>query len=621
MPVGLYAGPNTYTANGVTTVFPYSFRILQSDDLSVIVAGVEQSSGYTVSGVGDSGGGNVTFTSAPANGSAVVIARDVSYDRDTDYQRNGSFDEETVDADFDRAVMQVQQVKDITDRSPKLPVGDGLAGEDFEFPAAVADGVIKWNAGASALEAVAFAGILDDEVPVSVFMATVLDDATAADARATLGIVELDQLGQIAAFLTQRHYDQRGDNHYNAMRRSIQYRKSTGLAYDDAIDVNDGDAGGETFPTGFPNTTAAAKALEFLSSYVLALPEQANQYVPVIENIASFLLSMQHKTPSTARYGGFGLAITDQTTSAFGAGVIGNALLKAWEVTHNPKYLQACVDAATYLLVCNSPNATYTSLYTETPIAAEAENADFNGFCDAIGATDVIFITSTTWNLVAADFLANLYDVVPTAAYNTVALAARDYMDHGVLNGFDYFAVKNAAPSAHVSVSWPNDGSHTYADGDWHRLGDVAVTGTVGSDQIEYGLDALYNLGYSTATLLTTYQTFRDYPSGDGGSFGAGYDGAICFTGFFRLQPDAPANIAFGSYYDLQGAGTLLYFKKQLANADYVLSRPLALLAVDRGALVDEDFDTIYSAGTGFTYYTKGVIPICNAGIGLLKSL
>lgn len=428
-------------------------------------------------------------------------------------------------------------------------------------------------------------------------------------------------IADIASFLTQRHYDQRGDNHYNAVRRSIQYRRSTGLDYDDGIDVNDGDAGGDTFPTGFPNTTAAAKALEFLSRFVLELPEQANQYVPVIESIAEFLLSMQHKTPSTARFGGFGLAITDQTTSSFGTGVIGQALLKAWEVTHNPRYLTACIDAATYLLVCQSPNATYTALYTETPIPAVAENAGFAGFCDAIGATDVIFITSTTWNLVAAEFLAELYMIVPTAAYNTAALAARDYMAHGVLEGFDYFAVKNAAPSAHVSVSWPTSGGHTFADGDWHRLGDVAVTGTVGSDQIEYGLDALYALGYDEDTLRDTYETFRDYPNGDVGSFGLAYNGAICFTGFFRLQPDAPANISFGTTYDIQGVGTLLYFKQQLVEADFDVSLPVAILAVDRGALVDENFDTVYSNGTGFTYYTKGIIPIANAGIALLKCL
>ena len=43
-----------------------------------------------------------TFTSAPANGVAVVVYRNRPVERtDTDYQPNGDFAETTVDADFD----------------------------------------------------------------------------------------------------------------------------------------------------------------------------------------------------------------------------------------------------------------------------------------------------------------------------------------------------------------------------------------------------------------------------------------------------------------------------------------------------------------------------------------
>ena len=73
MPVGAYA-PNSYTGNGVTTVFPYSFRILASAHLVVLIAGIAVITGFTVSGVGNSTGGNVTFAVAPINGAVIVLS-------------------------------------------------------------------------------------------------------------------------------------------------------------------------------------------------------------------------------------------------------------------------------------------------------------------------------------------------------------------------------------------------------------------------------------------------------------------------------------------------------------------------------------------------------------------
>ena len=186
MPVGLYNGPDVSIANGVTTVFPYTFRILAAADLLVMVDGVEVVAGFTIDGVGNASGGNVTFAVAPANGAEVLRARDASYDRATDYQRGGSFDEETVDKDFDRIVMLVQQLNELLGRSPALPIGSALS-RLINFPEPGADGVIKWNAAGTELEAVPLAGVIPGTVPVSAFMATVLDDVTAAAARGTLG--------------------------------------------------------------------------------------------------------------------------------------------------------------------------------------------------------------------------------------------------------------------------------------------------------------------------------------------------------------------------------------------------------------------------------------------------
>jgi hypothetical protein len=101
MPVGAYAGANVSNGNGVTTLFPYNFKILDQTHIEVKVDGVLKVLGadYTVTGVGLSNGGNVVFGVAPANLAVVQRARKVPYTRGQDYQNNGDFKENTVDTD------------------------------------------------------------------------------------------------------------------------------------------------------------------------------------------------------------------------------------------------------------------------------------------------------------------------------------------------------------------------------------------------------------------------------------------------------------------------------------------------------------------------------------------
>lgn len=179
MPVAEYAGANSYTGNGVTTSFAYSFRILDEEDLLVTVGGVTKTltTDYTVDGVGEAVGGNVIFNTAPASSAAVVISRNRAYEREEDYQRNGSFDEETVDADFDGIVMLIQQL-----------YADRLRG--FKAPIEVTDDQVlttaMWAARASKLFGFdadgdfGLFGVADfDTTVASAFVLTLLDDATA----------------------------------------------------------------------------------------------------------------------------------------------------------------------------------------------------------------------------------------------------------------------------------------------------------------------------------------------------------------------------------------------------------------------------------------------------------
>lgn len=98
-----------YNANGLTTVFPFEFYIINSGDIQVSLNGEVITTGYSVSGVGNVGGGDVTFLTPPANGTVVMLERVVPTFRLTDYQDNGDLLADTVNKDFDRLWMAIQR--------------------------------------------------------------------------------------------------------------------------------------------------------------------------------------------------------------------------------------------------------------------------------------------------------------------------------------------------------------------------------------------------------------------------------------------------------------------------------------------------------------------------------
>lgn len=98
-----------YNANGLTTVFPFEFYIINAADLQVSINGTTVTSGYSVSGTGNVGGGDVTFITPPASGSVVMLERVVPTYRLTDYQDNGDLLADTVNKDFDRLWMAIQR--------------------------------------------------------------------------------------------------------------------------------------------------------------------------------------------------------------------------------------------------------------------------------------------------------------------------------------------------------------------------------------------------------------------------------------------------------------------------------------------------------------------------------
>lgn len=128
---------NNYVGNAATTAFPYTFLVLLSGDLVVKVNGVTLVNGidYTVTGIGVLVGGLVTMTVAPASLATVAIYRSTAITRAVDYQSNGDFLAPTVNSDFDRPWLVLQELFSGPagfGRMVKAPVGETIG----DLPAA-----------------------------------------------------------------------------------------------------------------------------------------------------------------------------------------------------------------------------------------------------------------------------------------------------------------------------------------------------------------------------------------------------------------------------------------------------------------------------------------------------
>lgn len=112
-----------HAGDGTTTVFAYDFRVDNSTDMKVYFDGAEQTIGWTIDGLGDPSGGNVTFTTAPADNVLITLLRQVPYTQQVDYRPFDPFPAETHELALDRLTMQTQQLLEEISRVIQAPPG------------------------------------------------------------------------------------------------------------------------------------------------------------------------------------------------------------------------------------------------------------------------------------------------------------------------------------------------------------------------------------------------------------------------------------------------------------------------------------------------------------------
>lgn len=176
-------------ANGVTTVFPFGFKILSESDLVVLLDDVEATSGFTVSGVGSDSGGNVTFTVPPANGVKVTRALQPELKRDVDYQQFGDWLSPEVNNDFDRIWLALQMLNHNDKRSLRISVDNIIDQTILETPAERAGKIIGFDVSGNVI---LYAGTDISPGLVSALIANFLAATTAIDARNVIGAGDMD---------------------------------------------------------------------------------------------------------------------------------------------------------------------------------------------------------------------------------------------------------------------------------------------------------------------------------------------------------------------------------------------------------------------------------------------
>jgi|DEB0MinimDraft_10_1074344.scaffolds.fasta_scaffold00353_1 hypothetical protein len=209
MTVSSTTAKDTYTGDGSTTTFAFTFPILDETHLEVqikdtnnVVTTKVLTTDYTVTGTGNTVGstdyqsGNVVFGAGdiPVSTDTVIIKRNVPLKQETDYTENDTFPAETHEDALDKLTMITQQLDEQLDLAIKFD--SGVSGFDATLPTPAADLYIGFNSTADGLVAktVAQLGTITVPVPISDGGTGSTSAATALSALGGIGAATTDTL-------------------------------------------------------------------------------------------------------------------------------------------------------------------------------------------------------------------------------------------------------------------------------------------------------------------------------------------------------------------------------------------------------------------------------------------
>jgi len=223
-----------FNCNGSTTSFPFTFKYLADSDLQVylsspagVVTLLTLNVDYEITPAVPGPGGTLSFlgtylSSPPVSGYTLTILRFIARTQEVDFINGDSLDENNIEGMGDKLTMMVQDLDERIGRAVTVPPSSGIS--NISVPDPVAGAFLRWNLSGDGLEnatyvdptlitisdywravidggdtlpeALTAMGLdpslstltLPDNVTISDFIKTLLDDADAAAARATLQI-------------------------------------------------------------------------------------------------------------------------------------------------------------------------------------------------------------------------------------------------------------------------------------------------------------------------------------------------------------------------------------------------------------------------------------------------
>lgn len=181
---------NTYTGDGLTTAFAYTFKAFDSSSVKVYLNGVLQAAGYTLVPPPPNSGGNVVFAIAPTAAMAVRIERTSNILQLIDLQDNVGLPAESIEEMSDRLCLIAQELYRCAERAI-LVDSDTLVNVRV-IP--VANGLLQFNATADGITAVLPSILVPGTVLLSPFGQAWVQLLTAAAARGYLGMTAFGDL-------------------------------------------------------------------------------------------------------------------------------------------------------------------------------------------------------------------------------------------------------------------------------------------------------------------------------------------------------------------------------------------------------------------------------------------
>jgi hypothetical protein len=131
---------NSYSGDASNDTFAYQFKISTTADMQVIIrsaVGAETvktlTTHYTVTGAGESSGGNVVFEAGhiPAATETVILRRSTTQTQALDLVENDPFTADSVESAFDKNLALVQELQEESNRSIKLSRTNTMTSTEF----------------------------------------------------------------------------------------------------------------------------------------------------------------------------------------------------------------------------------------------------------------------------------------------------------------------------------------------------------------------------------------------------------------------------------------------------------------------------------------------------------